>query len=290
MAKINSGADLTDQLDKEIKEARNGKKPEKKVLLSKNKQAALATSAVLLGGSALAFTALNKGAQQAITTPEKPAAGTVDPSEEIDVAHNINDDMSFDDAFIAARTEVGAGGVFTWHGNVYNTYTKDEWGSMSLEQRQEFLKDVGFKPRSDDSSPIPDNTKPINPEPIFMETVIDGERVIVVDIDGDGIVDGIARYGEDGLLYVMTNEDSHPDLDTLTIIDPETGLIVDTVSLNEPIEGLTLEEMEGWDEAVIRTSDEDDEDEDDEDEDDEDEDDDGDEDDYDNDSDISDIS
>lgn len=43
------------------------------------------------------------------------------------VASGVNDDMTFGEAFAAAREEVGPGGVFTWHGQLYNTYTQGEW-------------------------------------------------------------------------------------------------------------------------------------------------------------------
>ena len=57
----------------------------------------------------------------------------------IPVAHSVNDDMSFNEAFAAARAEVGPGGAFTWHGNVYSTYRADDpaWQEMSDEQRSE---------------------------------------------------------------------------------------------------------------------------------------------------------
>ena len=48
----------------------------------------------------------------------------------------------FGDAFAAARAEVGAGGVFLWHGQLYNTYTAEEWQSMSDAQRDAFADDV----------------------------------------------------------------------------------------------------------------------------------------------------
>ena len=57
---------------------------------------------------------------------------------EVPVATSVNDDMSFSEAFNAARTEVGAGGVFEWHGNIYSTYTEDEWNGMTAEQRDEY--------------------------------------------------------------------------------------------------------------------------------------------------------
>ena len=56
----------------------------------------------------------------------------------IEIAATVNDGMSFGEAFAAARAEVGPGGCFEWHGNVYATYTAEEWSSMTAEQRAEF--------------------------------------------------------------------------------------------------------------------------------------------------------
>lgn len=52
------------------------------------------------------------------------------------------DSMSFKDAFEAARAQVGPGGVFTWHGNVYNTYTAAEWNAKTHKEQQEFAEQV----------------------------------------------------------------------------------------------------------------------------------------------------
>lgn len=54
------------------------------------------------------------------------------------VANGVNDNMSFNEAFAAARSEVGAGGCFVWHGNVYGTYYANEWNAMTPEQQIEF--------------------------------------------------------------------------------------------------------------------------------------------------------
>ena len=54
----------------------------------------------------------------------------------------VNDDMSFGEAFAAARAEVGPGGVFHWHGGIYNTYTVDEWNAMSVDQKHVFAQQV----------------------------------------------------------------------------------------------------------------------------------------------------
>ena len=54
------------------------------------------------------------------------------------IAHKVSDCMSFNEAFAAARQEVGPGGVFKWHGNVYGTYYADEWKEFSDEFRNTF--------------------------------------------------------------------------------------------------------------------------------------------------------
>lgn len=54
----------------------------------------------------------------------------------------VNDDLSFGEAFAQARAEVGPGGVFHWHGGIYNTYSADEWNNMTLEQKHEFAQQV----------------------------------------------------------------------------------------------------------------------------------------------------
>lgn len=56
----------------------------------------------------------------------------------ISVASGVNDEMSFSEAFAAARSEVGAGGAFEWRGNVYGTYYAEEWNSMSPAEKADF--------------------------------------------------------------------------------------------------------------------------------------------------------
>lgn len=101
---------------------------------------------VILGTAGTAF------AQEVIDVPhqdnqseEAPDtnADHVEPQEVgVEMAESVNDDMSFGEAFAAAREEVGPGGVFEWHGNLYNTYSAAEWEAMSDEDRQEFANNV----------------------------------------------------------------------------------------------------------------------------------------------------
>ena len=68
---------------------------------SNDAQAAVPQSELLDGA--------NTGVEPIVIYTEAPFAG------------GISDDMSFNEAFATARAEVGAGGIFEWKGNSYNT-------------------------------------------------------------------------------------------------------------------------------------------------------------------------
>lgn len=56
----------------------------------------------------------------------------------VSLASINTDGMSFNEAFAAARAEVGANGVFKWNGGVYGTFYENEWAGMSDEFKSEF--------------------------------------------------------------------------------------------------------------------------------------------------------
>lgn len=56
---------------------------------------------------------------------------------EVEDVSLINDDMSFGEAFAAARAELGPGEVFQWRGNMYNTYTAEEWDAQQGSEPEE---------------------------------------------------------------------------------------------------------------------------------------------------------
>ena len=90
------------------------------------------------------------GSTPDIPEPATPADEPVDAPEQNDifvpescaVASKVNDDMTFGQAFAAARSEVGPGGVFEWHGHLYGTYYKTEWDAMSDEQKDDYWEAV----------------------------------------------------------------------------------------------------------------------------------------------------
>lgn len=108
-------------------------------------------SGILLGGAgSFAATAatlgnsdeiIDESAEENSETQTEENVTTEDAAQVVahgNVASGVNDNMSFNEAFAAARSEVGAGGCFVWHGNVYGTYYASEWNAMSPAQRDEF--------------------------------------------------------------------------------------------------------------------------------------------------------
>jgi len=89
--------------------------------------------AVMLGGAILAGGSLGGGiayaTAQSVSEPE---------SEEVFKIIDEDDEKSFQQAFSDAREQLGPGAVFRWHGGVYSTYTKEEWESMTAEERAAF--------------------------------------------------------------------------------------------------------------------------------------------------------
>lgn len=67
------------------------------------------------------------------------------------MASSVNDSMSFSQAFSAARSEVGPGGVFEWHGNLYGTYYASEWNNMDAAARDQYYNTVHWNSHSHSS-------------------------------------------------------------------------------------------------------------------------------------------
>ena len=126
--------------------AAKGEKPIwKKVAVGAGSGIFLGSAATLLSASAPLGHAEGENAEEegSETHPEWTDG-------EVSVASSVSDDMSFSEAFTAARTEVGSGGVFEWHGNIYSTFTEDEWNGMTAEQIDEYGSHFSW--HSDNSS------------------------------------------------------------------------------------------------------------------------------------------
>lgn len=127
----------------------------------------------------------------------------------------VDDNKSFAQAFADARAQVGAGGVFEWHGKVYNTFYKEEWDKMSSHERAEWQSKVDYDDIRDNGADhnVQHVQQPQEPEVVDGEIRIlgvgpvetengetlnvavlerpDGDQALLVDIDNDGTYDAL---------------------------------------------------------------------------------------------------
>ena len=106
------------------------------------KVAVSGVAGILLGASAMyvtdAFAANTEETPDTKPEEENPSqdAAAANDNASIKVAES-HDEQSFKEAFDAARAEVGPGGAFHWHGNIYSTYTEDEWNNMTDAEKND---------------------------------------------------------------------------------------------------------------------------------------------------------
>ena len=141
----NTKTEETETFDNKDNAAKGEKSIWKKVAVGAGSGIFLGSAATLLSASAPLGHAEGENAEEegSETHPEWTDG-------EVSVASSVSDDMSFSEAFTAARTEVGSGGVFEWHGNIYSTFTEDEWNGMTAEQIDEYGSHFSW--HSDNSS------------------------------------------------------------------------------------------------------------------------------------------
>ena len=124
-------------------------------------------------------------------TPEENADAATEEAQQVEGANEstlpvaqMHNDMSFGEAFAAARAEVGPGGVFIWHGGIYNTYTADEWNAMTPQQKNDFAHQVNPEVRAHEV-PTPTDAHPdVAAQPATdadVHTVSDTSDVHVVE-------------------------------------------------------------------------------------------------------------
>ena len=96
---------------------------------------------ILLGASAMYATDAYASSPEETPEGEESAQAAANDNAGIKVAES-HDDLSFKDAFDAARAEVGPGGAFHWHGNTYSTFTADEWNNMTDVEKNDYAEAV----------------------------------------------------------------------------------------------------------------------------------------------------
>lgn len=177
-------------------------------------------------------------AQTTGTAPDEHDA-IVATDEGLRVAQ-VDDSLSFSQAFAEARSQVGAGGVFEWNGKVYSTYYAEEWDSMSASERSDWQARVDYGDVIDASEPssnatsfasqndnlmaeteiAPDSTYIDNSaEPQVAAQVVDDNEVHVVGVavqdNGQGGVATLAGLQSGDEMAILVDVDTDGTIDLL---------------------------------------------------------------------------
>lgn len=146
-------------------------------------------------------------ASQSLTTDEMPV---VKSSEKPLMDASVGGSQSFREAFQAARAELGPGGVFRWHGNIYNTYTVEEWNAMSTEEKNLFAQRV--KPE-------------ISPADIDTNEIAKTESELaddnVQEVQDQEKIDVIEEEPQETVVAVNVEESELTDEGVQVVVDPE---------------------------------------------------------------------
>lgn len=223
------------------------------------KMLGISAAVLLLGGTAWAISQRppeNPDISDPAKTPADPETPTPLPPD-VDVAGKVTDSMSFEQAFTAAREEVGMGGVFGWHGHWYNTFDKEEWSSLSLEQRQSYTEmitgeELPVKPYHPPvaSNPTPATQPPT--EPTAIEGNLNGQRVIGLDYNHDGVIDMLVVDSGDGNIYRVVDATGDDGLDTVYRYDSLDGELTAVVRLDQPVVLTNDQFSQGLEESMSR--------------------------------------
>lgn len=139
------------------------------------------------------------------------------------VAENVAEDMSFNDAFAIARHEVGPGGVFEWHGKLYNTYYENEWNGMDSSEKEQFFESVS-QANLDSNNIAPSHVEhlhdAIDVNNITSETFLTDEYVTLET----GETLHVGYFQQDTGVVVKLDVDGDNQYDY--IVDPETEQLV----------------------------------------------------------------
>lgn len=146
----------------------------------------------------------------------------------IPVAPVVNDDMTFGEAFAAARNEVGAGGAFEWHGRVYSTYSEEEWNELSEEQQSDYSSQV-----MNDSEPLQAEIQGFAEVDAMHENVTD-EAMSVMDAT-DAVQNEAAAMEDSVEIEVLgvVHDDAAAGVDVVNMPEDNSSSVLVDVNENE---------------------------------------------------------
>lgn len=244
---------------------------------------AVAGGAISVGANYL-YGMTSDGEPVAAVEPSSPEEETFEAviHEEAPFATSVNNDMSFSEAFGAAREELGPGGIFTWNGHTYNTYYQDEWEGMSTAEHQEYFASIN----PEEAPPVTDegnneqvaandseSTPPANEENIHQagpegndtqqsatgnsqstsgsgSPSPDSPEVASVDTSGDGIPDAyLINTDGDEYAEAVAIDQNQNGIPEAVLIDSDGDNVLDTVETDADEDG-TPDSMNELEEPV----------------------------------------
>lgn len=158
--------------------------------------------------------------------------------DSVGISSSVSDDMSFPEAFAAAREDVGPGGAFEWHGNVYSTYTAEEWENMTPEEREEYGDHFSWNQHQNASTAEEQTTEEVTDEEQTVEPVeepVEGnpEEGTADETNAEEVTpaDEVEDQSEEPAVteeeIQVTVADENPEVEVLGLVhDDETGMDV----------------------------------------------------------------
>ena len=218
---------------------------------------------ILIGAGVTSAVAKSDSAGNITEPGAEDAADANGDVTEIQVADSVNDDMSFSEAFAAARNEVGPGGAFVWHGHVYGTYRADdpEWQEMSADDRAEHSQAIisqvhptPYSPATDEPEIVPAQDVEETAADVPAETPEDpaedqggGVDVHIVDViqgqtdDGTVVTAGVGNV--EGHYAEFVDTDGDGEVDTV-LLDANDNQVLDEGEVHStPGIGMTVDDM-----------------------------------------------
>lgn len=96
----------------------------------------------------------------------------------------VDQNLSFGQAFAAARGAVGPGGVFHWHGGIYNTYRVEEWNAMSANEKDQFAQQVKPEIRAGEGH-ASHYHHDVAQNDVKLDELVESEKPVSQEADGD---------------------------------------------------------------------------------------------------------
>lgn len=162
-----------------------------------------------------------------------------DISSRVSLSYAVNDEMSFNEAFAAARADVGAGGVFEWRGGYYGTYYKDEWAEVDDDFKSEFSNHnwaAEFDDGKDEVEIGDDLDVDMVDEEELVAEVEDGEEEIDVELIADNAEEFEMSFVLDGEASMADIMEEAYEMLPGEIIDGDFDIEIDIASV-EPVVG-----------------------------------------------------